>query len=149
MEMPGIETQNCFVGCRIGEIETVGADRIGLGAYAKELAFHCHLVMFSLSRSEDLIERFQQAPAGGEPVGRHVFVAVGNPDIHHRGVAELLAERVADPAARDAMIDPELANPRIGMAQCEALGAVGVREAGRVEIKPDTELSRPCYPSVE
>src|SRR5436190_5006111 len=55
----------------------------------------------------------------------------------------------ADAAARLAVIDPEAANRRIGVAEGHVLIALRVREAGGVEVEPEPPLLRPVHPALE
>src|SRR2546427_13132213 len=55
----------------------------------------------------------------------------------------------ADPAARLAVIDPEAADRRIGVAERHVLLALRVREAARVELEPEPPLLRPIDPALE
>ena len=49
-------------------------------------------------------------------VDGHVLVAVGNPDVGHAGRAQLPADRRADLAAGDAVLDPEAADALVADA---------------------------------
>src|SRR2546430_2210183 len=55
----------------------------------------------------------------------------------------------ADAAARLAVIDPEAADRRIGVAERHVLLALRVREAGGVEVEPKPPLLRPVDPALE
>src|SRR5712664_4877563 len=55
----------------------------------------------------------------------------------------------ADAAARFAVIDPEAANRRIGVAERHVLLALRVREAGGIEVEPEPLLLRPVDPALE
>src|SRR5438132_1884462 len=55
----------------------------------------------------------------------------------------------ADAAARLAVIDPEAADRRIGVAEGHVLFALRVREAGGVEVEPEPPLLRPVDPALE
>src|SRR3989441_7171646 len=55
----------------------------------------------------------------------------------------------ADAAARLAVIDPEAADRRIGVAERHVLLALRVREAGGVEVEPKPRLLRRVDPAVE
>src|SRR6185437_3319420 len=85
----------------------------------------------------------------GKPVGGRVFVSIRNPDVHDRWAAQFGAHILADPATGDAVVDPELADSVIGMAECEVLRAPRMREAGGVEIEPKVLLSRPVDPTLK
>src|SRR5207253_11086482 len=55
----------------------------------------------------------------------------------------------AGAGARLAVIDPEAADRRIGVAERHVLLALRVREAGGVEIQPEPPLLRPVDPALE
>src|SRR5256886_2310739 len=55
----------------------------------------------------------------------------------------------ADAAARLAVIDPEAADRRIGVAERHVLLALRVREAGGVEVEPEPPLLGPVDPALE
>ncbi len=103
----------------------------------------------SMRRSEDLVERLLQDFARAHAVDREILVAVGNPDVGHAGRPLPAAERLADLAAGDAVLDPEAADALVAMAQREAVGRLRMREEGGVEIQADALRGRPIHPALE
>ena len=150
VEVAGVEAERGLARDGVGHVELVGTDGVALGANAEQLAFDGDdVVLVRYVGVHDLVERREQALARRRAVGRHVLHAVRNPDVHRAGRAELLAEVVGDAAAGDAVVDPELADDRIGMRQRHAVDEVRVRETARVEVQPDAELLRPVDPRFE
>lgn len=149
MEVPRIQTDQSLASNSVGEIELVGSDRIALRADAEKLALNCDLVMAAIGGAENLIERGLQSLPRSKPVGGRVFVSIRNPDVHDRRAAQFGAHMLADPATGDAVVDPELANGAIGMAERKVLRAPWMRKAGGVEIEPKILLSRPVNPTLE
>ena len=84
--------------------------------------------------SQHRIERLHQALARRDAVHGRVFVSVRDPDVGHARRAQRLPERRPDAARGDAVVDPELADGRIGAGEREARRGLRVREARRVEV---------------
>ena len=99
----------------IAEIELVRTDDVALRADAEQLALdRIEVVLRVELLGEDGVERLGEPFARAAAVDRQVLVAVGNPDVGDAGRAERLAERGADLAAGDAVLDPELADAFVG-----------------------------------
>ena len=79
---------------------------------------------------------WRQALPGAESIHRRVLHPVGNPEVVHDRLAEGLAHRRRDVAARDPVGDPEVANARVAVRQREVVGGLRVREEGGVEVRP-------------
>ena len=77
---------------------------------------------------EDGVERFGQAFARRLAVGGRVLVAVGDPDVGDAGVPSCFADRCADLAAGDAVLDPELADRLVAVREGEAVGGFRMGE---------------------
>ena len=65
------------------------------------------------------------------------------------GLAQGRADRRADLAAGDAVLDPELADAGVRMGQRHAVGRLGMREVGGVEIHAQSLLLAPIDPALE
>src|SRR6266403_183568 len=150
VEVSGVQAQHDLPAGRVRQVELVGADRVALGADPEELALHGVPVDLAGDRDRDhLVQRLDQAPSWAEAVVRLVLGAVRDPDVHDRWRAQRPAEMSADAATRLAMIDPEAADRRIGVAERHVLLALRMREAGGVEVEPDPPLLRPVDPALE
>ena len=107
-------------------IELVRADDVALGAEAEELALDGVEVELGVDRlGEDRVERLGQPLPRALAVDGRVFHAVGNPDVGDAGRPERLAEGGPDLPAGDPVVDPELADGRIGVGQRVAVGRQG------------------------
>ena len=92
---------------------------------------------------------FAQAVAVAGPVGRRFLGPVGDPDVVEAGAFQLPAHGRPDLAAALDVLDPELADGLVRMAQGEAVGGLGVGEAGGVEVELELFLVGPVDPAVE
>src|SRR5262249_16022329 len=72
-----------------------------------------------------------------------------NPDVRHTRRLERLADRLADPPARNAVIDPEPPDAWIGMSERVTVRGQGMREVSRIEVHADALISRPVDPVPE
>ena len=123
MEVPRVQAKQLLVFHGVAHVKLVRADNIRLGADAEELAFHGVAVERRVDwLGEDGVEGGFKPLARRFAVHRRVFVAVWNPEVGHAGFAELLADVGGDFAARDAVLDPELAHPGVFVGEGEAVG---------------------------
>ena len=76
-----------------------------------------------------------------------VLEAVGDPDVGHAGRAQLPAKVLADLAAGDAVLDPELADARVVAGQGKAVVGQGMREEGGVKVDAVVVLLGPVDPA--
>ncbi len=107
----GVEAQQLLARDGVAEVELVRADDVALRADAEQLALDGVAVVLRVDRlGEDRVERLGQPLARPLAVDGRVLRAVGDPDVGDAGRAQRLADRGADPAAGDAVIDPELAD---------------------------------------
>ncbi len=133
MEVTGVEAQHLLPRDRVAQVELVRADHVALRADAEQLAFDRVEVVLRIELlGEDRVERFGQPLAGRLAVDGRVLVAVGDPDVGDARRAERLAHRRADLAAGDAVLDPEFADPLVGMCEREPVGGLadGRRTSG-------------------
>ena len=150
MEVAGIEAEQLFARDAVAEIELGRPHRAALGADAKEFGLHGVKDMLGRQRRlEHLVERLGEPRAGGEPVGGCVLEAVGHPDVRHARCAQGLAHRSADLAAPSAVLDPEVPHALVGVREREAVGGLGMREAGGVEVEADLLARGPVDPASE
>ena len=98
---------------------------------------------------EDGVERLGQPLARADAIDRRVLHPVGDPEVGDARLAERLAHRGADAPARDAVVDPERPDRRVGVGQRDVVGRLRMREVGRVEVEPDAERLRPVDPAGE
>ena len=88
------------------------ADDVALRADAEQLAFDRVEVVLRIELlGEHGVERFGEPLARPVAVDGRVLEAVGDPHVGDARRAERPADRRADPAAGDAVVDPELADP--------------------------------------
>ena len=108
VEMARVEAQQLPLGHRVAQIELVRADHVALRADPEQLALDGVAVVGRVDRRG---EQFVQGAAENLPrpkaVDGHVLHAVGNPDVRDAGRAQAAAEGLADPAAGDAVLDPD------------------------------------------
>src|SRR5438552_546816 len=98
----------------------MGADYKALRADAEQLALHCIVMKARVELfGEDFIQRSLEDRARCFAIDRHVLEAIGNPDVGHARRAERLAELRPDFAAGDTVVDPELANALVPVAERE------------------------------
>ena len=114
--MAHVEKREDLLLHRVAHHELVRVHGVALEADAEELRLeerNDRLLVVPVL--EDLVERVGHALARPEAVARLVLVAVGAPEVHHAGRAELLAEVLGDLEALDAVLDPEVADLRVGV----------------------------------
>ena len=91
------------------------ADNIAFAADTEELALHGIPIVLRIDRlGKNLIQRRLQSLAGRLPVDRGILVAIRNPEIGHRGRADLSPHFRGDATAGLAMFDPEGTHLRVG-----------------------------------
>ena len=96
----------------------------------------------------NLVQRFLQAAAGTHPIGGHILVAVGNPDIAQAGGTQLPTKILGDAAASDAMVNPEPAHLLVRMGKSQVIGGHGMGEQGGVKVQTQPPLFgilHPCF----
>jgi hypothetical protein len=71
-----------------------------------------------------------------------------DPDVHDTGITLGLTHRVGDAAAALCVLDPELADSRIGIGKGE-VPALGMAERGGVEVKLEIVGLGPLDPALE
>ena len=121
MEVARVQAEQLLPRDGVAQVILVRADDVALRADAEELALDRVQVVGPIDRDgEDLVEGLGQALPRGDAVDRQVLHAVGNPDVGHARLAQGGADRRADLAAGDAVLDPELADAgvRDGPASC-------------------------------
>src|SRR6185437_17162040 len=91
----------------------------------------------------------QQSFPGAHAIGWRILGPIGNPDIHDCRIIQFPPHVLADPAAGNAMINPELPNGRIGVAEGQILRASGMRKARGIEIEAKAMLLCPANPILE
>ena len=97
---------------------------------------------------EDLIERLLEEMTVHHVVHTLVLTAVVYPKIHDTGVILCLAHGIGNVTATLGVLDPEIADSLIGIGQ-RKVAALGVREAGAVEIQLGVVGLGPVDPTLE
>ena len=139
MKVSCIQAQRDLARRGIGEIKFAGAHGVAFHSNPEQLTFNgIDVPFFGNVRREDRIQRVLQTFTRCKAIRRGVLITIWNPDIVHHRIVQLFTNRGADLSTRDAVIDPELTNARILMAQRKAIFRLGMAEAGGVKI--DTEL---------
>ena len=150
MEVARVQGEQLLPRDGVAQVIFVRADDVALRADAEELALHGVQVVGPIDREgEDLVEGLGQALPRADAVDRQVLHAVGNPDVGDAGLAEGRADRCADLAAGDAVLDPELADAGVLVGQRHAVGRLGMGEVGRVEVHAQSLLLAPIDPALE
>ena len=108
------------MGGRVGDIKFAGSHRVGLQANAEHLGFHAVHHPGQLF-CKDLIQAILEPEPRGHAVGGYVLVAVGHPYVAGTVGVQLPGEIGGDPAAGDAVADPEAANVLVGAAEGQAI----------------------------
>ena len=149
MEMAVVQQAQNAVFRGIIHIKLVRAYGAGLHTDAKHLGFHCvdHIVGVQLY-GIDFVQRFLQAAAGTHPIGGHILVAVGNPDIAQAGGTQLPTKILGDAAASDAVVNPEPAHLLVRMGKSQVIGGHGMGEQGGVKVQTQPPLFgilHPCF----
>src|SRR5690606_31764980 len=98
---------------------------------------------------ENAIERGFETQAWRLAIHRSVLRAVGEPEVRDARSAELAAHFAGDFATAPAVLDPEIADARVGMRHGEAVDELGMREAGRAEVEAKLTLAAPVHPALE
>src|SRR5580704_6934086 len=116
MKMTGIETIQFLARDGVAEIELMRTDDVTLAPKAEEFRFHGIEIELRIDgRGEDFVERRGEPFAGSFAIGGQVLVAVGDPEIRHRRLAELPPGLRGDTPAGDTVIDPILTHRTIPM----------------------------------
>ena len=150
MKVSGVQTQQLLSCDRIAKIEFMRTDNVTLRSKPEQLAFNGIEVQAGINLlGKDGIERFSQPLARKLATGGRVFVAIGDPNIRYARTSLSCAHHRADLAASDAVINPILSNPRIGMGQRKAIVCLCVCEVGRIEIQFDALVLRPIDPPLK
>ena len=150
MVVAGVQAQELLARDGVAEVELVRADDVALRADAEQLALDGVAVVLRVDRlGEDRVERIGEPLARPLAVDGTVLGAVGDPDVGDAGGPQGLADRAADPAAGDAVVDPEPPDGRVGVGQGVAVGGQGVGEIRRVEVHADPPGLRPVDPVLE
>jgi len=93
------------------------------------------------------IQRFQQTLTRRQPVRRNILEAVRCPHIAETRRSELASELCSDPPAGFAVVDPELPDRRIRMAQGQSVIQFFMRIISRSQIQTDLPFFRPRQPA--
>ena len=150
MVVPRVEAEQLLPRDAVAKVKLTRPHRAALAADPEELGLDRVEVVLDRERFlEDRVERIGQPLAGREPVGRSVLEAVGHPDIRHAGRAEGLAHRGPDFPRSSAVFDPKLPDTAVGVRQREAVGGLGMAEAGGIEVEPHATLLGPGDPAGE
>jgi len=128
----------------------VRADHVALRADAEQFALDGVEVAGRVQVfREDGVQRRRQPLAGPFAVDGQILHAVGNPDVGHAGRAERSPECGPDPAADDAVLDPELPDAVVAVAQRQPVLGVGMGEVRGVEVEPHAAVPGPVDPVLE
>ena len=160
VEVAGVQAQQDVVLRGVPEVELVRPGDVALRADAEQLALGRIEVAAAVELlGEDRVQGFGQPQPRALAVHGRILVAVGDPDVRDAGRAQGLADGRADPAAGDAVLDPEAANALVGVGQGEAAGGLRVREKRGVEVhaepaglgpvKPPREVLRPQFVALD
>ncbi len=150
MEMTGVETVELLVFRRIAEIKFVRADDIRFRADAEQLRLDRVEMEFGVERFlEDGVEGDFQTLARTFTIDLNFLGAVGNPDVGHRGRAELTTHFSSDFSTGNAVLDPEGADGCFRARQGPAIIGQRVREVGRIKIESCDVLFAPVDPALE
>src|ERR1035438_6485320 len=148
--VPGVERQHFLARYRVAHVELERTNRVTFGADAEKLGFHRVQVNAGIDGfGEYLVQSVRQTLARRRAVDGNVLVSVRNPEVGHRGRAKLAAHFCADLAAGDSVPDPEIADAFVGVSQGEAVGCLGVRKIGLVEIHSQAVGLGPIDPALE
>ncbi len=126
----------------------MGADNIGFTADAEKLAFHriLHLRRPVLLR-KDFVQRFFKNQAVCPAVKWRILGPIRYPEVMDAGTAELLSHEGADGTALLDVLNPELLNAFILVAQCKARIGPGMAEASGIKVKLEVLLFCPINPA--
>ena len=145
--MPHVEKREDLARHRVAHHELVGVHRVALDADAEELRLEERndglLVVLVL---EDLVERVGHALARPKAIAGLVLVAVWAPEVDAARRLQLFREILADLEALNAVLDPEVADLRVGVREREPVGRHRMREERRIEVELDACLLRPLHP---
>ena len=99
---------DAWMGSGVAHVELVAAHGVALHADGENLALHAVDDVGELF-GKDLIQAVLEPQAGPQPVGGNILIAVGNPDVVEHHVIQLFADALGNPAAGDAVVNPEFA----------------------------------------
>jgi len=97
---------------------------------------------------QNLVQRSGQNLAIAFAFHGDVLQAVVHPDVHDAWVALRLAHRVGDAAAAFGVLNPEIADFRVGIGQAQ-IPALGVTKRGGVEVEVHLDRLGPVDPALE
>ncbi len=119
MEVAGVESDNLIVLGTVAHIEIVAAHGERLKPDTENLRFQAvlHMGVFLLV---DFIERVLEDGTVEHTVHSHLLLPVVNPKVHDTLVIELTSHLVGDSTATLCVVNPEITDAFIGIAQCEA-----------------------------
>ena len=148
VEMARVETAHFPSRRRVKQIEFVGAHGTAFDADAEKFGLHgVPLVLFRETGLEAGVERSHQPLPRRHTVGGDVLEAVRGPEVDHRGAPQRLAEGRADLPAAQAVIDPELPDPPVGMGEGKVVVQLGVAVEGGGDVQPDLFRLGPVEPA--
>src|SRR5688572_11861330 len=111
MKVPGIEAEQLPPRDCVSEIELVRADDVALGTDAEELCLHrVELPPRIEGFGEYGVERLREPLTRTFAIRRRIFETIRCPHVRHARRAERLTHRGPDLAARDAVLNPKIAN---------------------------------------
>src|SRR6187399_2338195 len=111
MEMARVEAEHLLPCGRVAQVVLMRSDDVAFGPDAEQFRFDCVLHPAWVDRfGEDFIQRPGQSIAGGFPVGRRILRPIGYPDVDETARASAFSQVGTNPAAGDAVADPELAD---------------------------------------
>src|SRR3972149_11138702 len=137
MEMPKIEADHKPLRERIAQIKLVRSDHIALASYAEQLAFDRVLQYFTWKFSGvNSIERFEQPTSGSHSISGNFLASIRDPEIVYARAAKLAAHESAYFSRSPAVLDPEISDTFVLMAQCKAIVSFRMGEQSSVEVQP-------------
>ena len=145
--MTGIDSLDYIVLGTISCIEIMRSDGKALQTDTEDLTFET-ILHHGLFLLEDLIERLLEEMTVHHVVHTLVLTAVVYPKVHDTGVILCLAHGIGNVTATLGVLDPEIADSLIGIGQ-RKVAALGVREAGAVEIQLGVVGLGPVDPTLE
>src|SRR5690348_9812116 len=91
------------------------------------------LYLGSISSARTASSELQSSSRGARRSAA-VLVTIGDPDVGDGRRSQFLSKVFANPAARDAVLNPELANAFVTMGKRKSIRRFGMRKTGGVEI---------------
>ena len=147
--MSHIETEKYAPGQRVIGIKIIGANRIIFHAQSKELALNCINTFGTYAQTivKNSIQCLHQTLAGRPPVSGMVFGTIGNPVIVDNFIPQRFPNGFRNAAARNTVLNPEIANIFIGMAQSKAIIRFGMCKICWIKINADIMRLCPIDPA--